>query len=81
MYHVRCLPNDACNLDLNVPCSTKEEALNYLQLAKKSIETILGPKDFVITKLSENVTVYTLNLKEGTVYIYYLIYEEEANVN
>lgn len=81
MYHVRCLPNDACNLDLNVPCSTKSEALDYLNLAKKSIETILGPKDFVITKLAENVTVYTLNIGDGRAYVYYLIYEEETNVD
>ena len=81
MYRVRCLPNDACNLDLNVPCSTKSEALYYLDSAKKSIDTLLGPKDFVITKLSENVTVYTLNIGEGRAYVYYLIYEEETNVN
>lgn len=78
MYKLKSLINDSCNMEINYTFDTLAEVKNTLETIKHSVESLLGPKEYTIVQLTQNVTVYTLNLgDDNRVYTFYLIYEED----
>ena len=90
MYKVKSIVNNACNLEVDKKFKTKTEAEDYLdslrisfQLATNKMKDVQDPEHpveiqtefyYIITKLTKNVSVYTLNIGKGhIVYTFYLI--------
>lgn len=90
MYRVKSIVNNACNLDVDKKFKTKVDAEDYLdslrisfQLATNKMRDSQDPEHpvdiqtdfyYLITKLTKNVSVYTLNIGTGhIVYTFYLI--------